>query len=139
MLNFPYEKEQHDSLGDHRQMTSKVIISSNGTIEVYTHTATAKAWEGFHGRVVVTLRDGDGNFVYQTKARQYGVDGVKLGKPSRNDSFIETIPSEKLSLISKCDIKHDRSKEELSINQLVEWARAIRDLIPENQPAGAPV
>ncbi|MBX4261942.1 hypothetical protein KTC96_11395 [Clostridium estertheticum] len=130
MLDFPYEKKQHDSLGDHRQMNTKVIISAGGTIEVYTHTDTAKAFEGFHGRVVITLRDKSGNFLYQTVPHQYGVDGVCTpGRPSLDDSFIETIPEEKLSLIAECEIHHDKSKKAISDDELKEWARIILESI----------
>ncbi|WP_415330924.1 hypothetical protein [Clostridium perfringens] len=128
MINLPYEKEQSDSLGDHRRMKSKVIISSNGIIEVFTHTSTAKALQGFHGRVTVTLRTENGDFLHQTSAYQYGVDGVRVGDPSRDDKFIETIPEEKLMKIGKCEIKHDQSKKALSPSDLENWAKLIREI-----------
>ncbi|HEY2492695.1 MAG TPA: hypothetical protein VGI33_07285 [Paenibacillus sp.] len=123
---FPITATQHSSLGDHRNMETTVTISKNGRVDGLTHTETGNRLQGYHGYVKVYLQDAARNNVWVSQQEhRYGVDGVVAGKPSRNDTWDETIPLDKLDEIDLCVIYHSTTKVDISADEAQKWAKVL--------------
>ncbi|WHX74674.1 hypothetical protein QNH25_15380 [Bacillus safensis] len=126
-MPFPMNFSQHTELGHHRRMETTITISKNGRIDGITKTWTAAAWEGFHGSVSVFLLDESGNYLANTPPHTYGVNGVRLGDPSREDSWVETVATDLINQAHRCAILHSHTPISVfnSPDELKKWAEAV--------------
>lgn len=126
MINFPVHGSKHDDLGDHRRMETRFTISANGRMDAATKTWTSDHWEGFTGSVVVFLTDASGDILHATGSRTYGVDGVYIGDPSREDVWNETIPDDALKNMAGYAVWQAHTPDIIvTPDAFKEWAKAI--------------
>jgi hypothetical protein len=108
VVDFPIEMENKDKVGGGDYMETKVKVSNTGLLTAKTKTWTTACADGFTGGVRVILMKKDGNELYITKLHKYGVNGtcVPSAPSSRNESWDETIPLDKIKDTAKLAIVH---------------------------------
>jgi hypothetical protein len=99
-----------ETVGSHWYMETNATVSKNGRIDATTKTKSCQT-RGFTGGVWIALLDQDGNFLYVTDVKRYGVNG-KLpfgGCEERTEQWNETVPSEIINQVSAAVVQHARS------------------------------
>lgn len=126
MLSFPVHGSKHDELGNQRAMETRFTISANARIDATTKTWTSDHWEGFTGSVVVFLTDASGNILHATDTHAYGVNGIYIGDPSREDIWNETIPDDALKNLAGYAVWQTHTPNIIvTPDAFKEWAEAI--------------
>ncbi len=99
VTSFPINIEKKDNIGaSSRTMKTEVILSDTGRMDGTTTIKTAEALRGFTGGVLVGVTDLDGNVLYTTKMRKYGVDGTANpnNNSKRTEKWTEQVPTKAL-------------------------------------------
>ncbi|MGG3839668.1 hypothetical protein ABEV00_21935 [Paenibacillus thiaminolyticus] len=111
-------------------METSFQISENGRIDATTKTWTSDPWRGFTGSVVIFLTDTSGNILHATDTHRYGVDGVRVGDPSRQDTWDETIPDDVLRNMTGYAIWQAHTPvPRITPDLFKEWSEAIAPII----------
>ena len=142
---FPIIRYKHSELGDHRRMETSVKVMENGRVDGRTTTWTSDHWEGFHGTVIVDFTDKPNCTIdsmctsYGPRIiHSYGVNGVKVGDPSRTVEWTATIPQNELEHINDLSIVHHKSPEPPTAQQIKEWVDALEPIIKAISEASGP-
>ena len=118
---FPLKGSQFTELGDHRRMETSITISNNGRIDGVTRTWTAAQWTGFTGSVALAITDRNGNILYVTEPKSWGVDGKRIPKPSnRTEAWSDAVPRNVLSKVGGYSIIHTTKQRD-------RWRSWLRD------------
>jgi hypothetical protein len=105
-------------------MKTSITISNNGRIDGETITWTDALWTGFTGAVAVALTDADGNILYVTEPRSYGVDCKRCpGTSRRTQQWTDTVPSAILNQVRGYAIIHTTNPR----NRWRDWLRDARE------------
>lgn len=124
---FPLKGSERTELGDHRRMKTDITISNNGRVDGVTRTWTDKQWTGFTGSVAVQITDRDGNVIYVTEPRSYGVQAKRLPGPSdRTQSWSDQIPAGEVSKVGGYRIIHTTSPRNRWRDWLKEAGEAVK-------------
>lgn len=131
---FPIRGSREDNLGNSHRMRTAVTISDNGRLDATTRTWTSEALRGFEGGVVVAVTDLQGNILWTSQLRKYGVNGTAVpGAPSdRTENWTETIPNDALNRAAGIAIIHgDVPTSHLAdfLNQVLDDANKVKDIV----------
>ncbi|MDH2334272.1 hypothetical protein [Paenibacillus polymyxa] len=129
MSRFPVHGNTLSELQHHRRMETSFSITETGRLDAFTKTWTADPWKGFTGTVIVFLIT-DEQIIHATEPHSYGVDGVRVGDPSREDYWYEDIPIDVVEKMNSYAIWHAHTPiDRVTPDKFKEWAEAIGPFI----------
>jgi len=130
LVDFPIQMENKDKVGGGDYMETNVKLSNTGLLTAKTKTWTTACADGFTGGVRVILMKKDGNELYITKLRKYGVNGtcVPSAPSSRNESWDETIPLDKIKETAKLAIVHIKKPTD-RVDEFLARAKEVAEIV----------
>lgn len=128
-VDFPFEKSRKSHVGGGDWMETSVKVSNTGLLVARTHTWTTSCADGFTGGVRVVLMKKDGNDLYITKLRKYGVNGtcVPSAPSSRTESWDETVPKNVINETAKVAIVHIKKPTD-RVDEFLENAKKVAEI-----------
>jgi hypothetical protein len=128
-VDFPIEMSKKSHVGGGDWMETSVKVSNTGIINARTHTWTTSCADGFTGGVRVVLMKKDGNDLYITKLRKYGVNGtcVPSAPSSRNESWDENVPLSIINETAKVAIVHIKKPTD-RVDEFLEKAKEVAEI-----------
>jgi hypothetical protein len=129
LVEFPIEMERKTKVGDGDWMKTTVKLSNTGILRGTTKTWTTACQDGFTGGFRVILMAKDGNDLYITKLRKYGVNGtcIPSAPSSRTESWDDNVPLDRVKQTAKIAIVHIKKPTD-RIDEFLEKAKEVAEI-----------
>lgn len=129
LVAFPIEMERKTRVGNGDWMETSVKLSNTGILRGQTKTWTTACQDGFTGGVRVILMAKDGNDLYITKLRKYGVNGtcIPSAPSSRKESWDDNVPLNLVNQTTKIAIVHIKKPTD-RVDEFLEKAKEVAEI-----------
>ena len=140
-ISFPIGGEQEDRVkkgkeGKRSLMKTSFSLNSSGKLTATTRTWTERKYWGFTGGVTIVLTDASKNPIWYSQTQRYGVDGRKIGRNDRTETWQATVPKNILDRVGGYAIVQQHNPTRRFGKKVIEALTVIVNNFQSNQTSG---